>query len=335
MLEANSVYYAMGYYAPSESEKKLRDLKVRVRNHPEYRVRTQRGYQLSTEQKSVAPVTPQQKLFQAMLEPLPLTNISVTSSAGFLARGDDEASVTLQVHFDGNSLEFPEKDGRFSFNCEVAIAVFDQTGKVTQSFSEDVKSSLSAQQVKEARRHGFRYNNRLRLTPGIYQVRIGVRDVAGNLMGTAMSWVSVPDLKSRETVMSSIFLGKAVPEQGTDVAVSSEKKTSRPRLVVGPPSFKPGEDIFYRCVLYNSGKNEQPGSSSMVRVEVLEADKSVYEGPWQPLSTRIVRSDRVGTEIGGQISAQVPAGIYMLRLSVKDSESKQTISQTIEFELQP
>ena len=73
----------------------------------------------------------------------------------------------------------------------------------------------------------------------------------------------------------------------------------------------------------------------MVRVEVLEADKSGYEGPWQPLSTRVVRSDRVGTEIGGQISAQMPAGIYMLRLSVKDSESKQTISQTIEFELQP
>lgn len=335
MLEANSVYYAMGYYAPPDSDKKSRDLKVRVKNHPDYRVRTQRGYQLSPDQKSVAATTPQQKLFQAMLSPLPLTNISVTSSAGFLARGDDEASVTLQVHFDGSSLEYPEKDRKFSFNCEVAIAVVDQSGKVTQSFSEDVKSSLTAQQVEEARHYGFRYDNRLRLAPGIYQIRIGVRDVSGSLMGTAMSWVSVPDLKSRKAILSSIFLGKAVPEQGSDVTLSSEKKTSRPKLVVGQPSFKPGEDIFYRCVLYNSARTAQPNSSSLVRVEVLEADKSVYEGPWQPLSTRIVRSDGMGTEIGGKISAQMPAGIYTLRLSVQDSESKQTISQTIEFELEP
>lgn len=335
MLDANSVYYAMGYYASAESDKKLRDLKVHVKNHPDYRVRTQRGYQLSTEQKAIAATTPQEKLFQAMLAPLPLTNISVTSSSGFLVRGDDEASVSLQVHVDGKSLEYPEKDGKSAFGFEVLVAVFDQSAKVAQSFSEEVKGSLTAQQVEAARHSGFRYSNRLRLAPGIYQIRIGVREVAGNLMGTAMSWVSVPDLKSNRAVLSSIFMGKAAPELGGDVTVGPDKKSTRPKLLVGPPSFRSGEEIFYRCVLYKSGKTAPPDSSSLVRVEVLEADQPVYEGAWQPLSARTIRSDGVGTEIGGQISAKMPAGIYTLRLSVKDAESKQAISQTIEFELEP
>lgn len=335
MLESNSIYYAMGYYASSAADKKLRELKVRVRNHPEYRVRTQRSYQLSTEQKSANPATPQEKLFQAMLGPLPLTNISVTSSAGFLARADDEASVTLQIHFDGNSLEYPEKDRKFSFNCELVVAVFDQAGKMAHSFSEDVKGSLTREQVETARRQGFRYTNRLRLAPGIYQIRIGVRDVSGSLMGTAMSWVSVPELKNRKLIMSSIFLGKGAKDLSSEVTVRSENKTSRPALVVGEPSFKPSEDIFYRAALYNSAKSSQLSDASMVRVEVLQADQPVYQGEWQPLSARVVRRDGMGTEIGGQIAAKMPAGVYTLRVSVKDPESKQTISQTIEFELQP
>ena len=110
MLNANSVYYAIGYYPQiTRTTTKYRNIKVRVKDHAEYKIRTQKGYQpLAPEKDADVAATPQKKLFQAMIAPLPVTAINVTSSANFLALTEDDAQVTLQVHIAGDSLRVSE-----------------------------------------------------------------------------------------------------------------------------------------------------------------------------------------------------------------------------------
>jgi len=326
MLDANQTYYALGYYFHDETDRKFRSIKVRVRNHPEYKVRTQLGYQLSKDTETEIADTPQKRLLQAMLAPIPLTNLSVTSSANFLVRAGDDAKVTLEVHFDGRSIEFEQDDKAFKLNCEVAVAVIDANGKVADGVAESISGAFTPEQIDKAKRDGFRYSKRIALGPGLYQLRVGVRDLHSGLMGTSSSWVSVPDLRSRKLTLSGLFLGKNNRESN---GPSTAAESRQPRLLVGPAYFKNGDVIFYRFVLYHAGG----GEGKLLKVEVLLANAVVYEGAWQPLNNKVIRSDNVGSEVGGEIRMTAEPGIYTLRATVKDNKSM--AQQTVDFELLP
>lgn len=332
MLDANRIYYAMAYYPPPETDKKFRNIKVRVKNHPEYQVRTQRGYRPTVEKKSEIATTPQQKLFQAMIAPLPLTALGVISSADYLERSGDDAQVTLQIHFAGDLLEYPVQDQKHLLRCEVVVVVFDHEGKIASSLSETISAGFTSEQLEKAKHNGYRYSKRLNLSPGLHQIRIGVRDVNGSLMGTSMSWADVPNLHKKKLTLSSIFLGKEKQEDQMPI-VGVVNKSAQPSLVVGQASFKPGEAVFYRFVLYNLAPAAPATTDLQLKVEILESGASAYDGSWQPLTPRIVHSDGIGFEIGGQLRMEVGPGIYTLRVRVKDPKSNREAEQTIAFEI--
>lgn len=330
MLDENSIYYAFGYYPQDRSGKKFRNITIRLKNHSEYKVRTQKGYLPAKDDADEVATTPQQKLFKAMISPLPLTGLGVTSSANFLQRGDDDAQVTLQIHLDGQSLQYEPHDQKFRLNCEAAVVVFDQSGKIALSFADPIAASFNQEQLEKGKQNGYSYNKRIKLSPGLYQIRLGIRDLNGGLMGTSTSWVTVPDLSKNKLTLSGLFLGKETSsEQG-----SSNAKTPTQTLIAGRAAFKLHEPIFYRFVLYNAPADLQASSNLMLKVEVLQSEKSVYAGEWQPLAPRIVRSDRLGTEVGGQLKMEVEPGIYTLRVTVKDPKTNQSTAQTIDLELE-
>ncbi len=186
------------------------------------------------------------------------------------------------------------------------------------------------------------------MKPGLYQVRVGVREVGSERLGTSAAWVEVPDLEKGKPALSSIFMGKAEAradadakastgaQAGADAKAGAETKAGAvgPRFVVGRASFKPGDVAFYRFVVYNAqalARQQQQGAQ--LKLEIMQGETRVYEGPWQPLGARAIRSDRKGTEVGGQLKLTLGPGVYTLRLTVKDAGSKQTVQQTTDFEV--
>lgn len=334
MLDSNSIYYAFAYYPQDTIGKKFRNLKVRVKNHPEYNVRTQRGYQPAKEAETEVATTPQQKLFKAMISPLPVTTLGVTSSASFLEREDDDAQVTLQIHLDGKLLQYPLEEQKYSLHCEAAVVIFDRSGKLSTSFADPITAALTAEQLEKGKVNGYRYNKRLKLVPGLYQIRIGVRDVKGGLIGTSMSWVTVPDLQNKKLTLSGLFLGKEHQEDSVQTT-TAEQKSVGPSLIPGPASFKTREPIFYRFVLYNTLGDADAAASLTIRVEVLQSGTTIYAGKWEPIGPRIVRSNKNGIELGGQMKMDIAPGVYTLRVTVKDTKSKHSAEQAIDLELEP
>lgn len=329
MLDANRIYYALAYYPQNEADKKFRNLKVRVRDHPDYKVRTQRGYQPAEEKTADVATTPQERLLRAMVAPLPSTNIEVISSASFLANREDDAQVTLQVHIAGGSLTYPKVGDKYLMNGEVALLILDRGGKIADKVIKAVGASFAPDQLDAAKRDGYRYSGRLNLRPGLYQIRVGVRDLNGEYMGTSTAWIDVPDLRNRKLVLSSLFLGKKDDRSQS----SADKKTSQLELVVGPGSFKSSEPIFYRFVVYNTSPAANPASDLWQKTEVLRAGTHMYDGEWQPLSMRLVRRDATAMEVGGQIKLGVDPGVYSVQMMVKDKKSGQTASQIIDVEI--
>jgi len=125
-------YLKSSYYPTSEeSEKKFRKITIKIRNHPGYQVRAQRGYlpaELAKKSKENEALTPQQRFVNAMLAPLPRTEIGVTASADFIEYPQDATQVTISVFLDARTLSSREEGGRNLFDAEVVTMLFNSDG---------------------------------------------------------------------------------------------------------------------------------------------------------------------------------------------------------------
>ncbi|MDQ3907696.1 MAG: VWA domain-containing protein [Acidobacteriota bacterium] len=334
MLEENRVYYSMAYYPPKgDDDKRYRKIEVRLKDPRGYTVRAQRGYVPAERRVEEAAASPREKLFKEMISPLPATNVGVTASASFLETAGDDAQVTLQIHVGGDRLEYEKEGDAFRLRCEVVSVVFDKDGKIADHSAETISALLTPAQIEEARRDGYRYTRRVRLAPGLYQVRVGVREVSSGLSGTSASWVEVPNLSKGKPTLSSIFLGKNQPDASAAAADAPKADhAARQKLLAAGATYKSGEPIFYRFVAYNTGGADRESAAS-VKVDIVREDDPVYEGSWQPLASRAVRRDAKGVEAGGQLRASLAPGLYTLRVTLKDASNK-TQQQEIDFQIE-
>lgn len=335
VLDRNSLYYELAFYPERENDnRKFRNINVRVKNHPDYTVRAQKGYIPAETEKAEEPKTPRQKLFRAMLASLPTTDIRITSSADFVESEADDAQATLQVHVSGDSLQYQRKEEQHLFKCEIAVVVYDQHGKLADSFIQAMGGALSADPLEQAKRSGYGYLRRLRLRPGLYNVRVGVRDTESGRMGTSASWLEVADLRKGKLALSGLFLGRGKTGEDGQPVESSNRRSVSPKLIFGSASFKTGDLLFYRLAAYNASSSAVSESGPTIKVEILKGEKSVYEGAWQPLQSRLLRTDKKGLELGGTINLGLDPGFYQLRVTVNDVKSKKPEQRVVWFEIE-
>ncbi|HJQ70250.1 MAG TPA: VWA domain-containing protein [Blastocatellia bacterium] len=326
-MDENKVYYALAYYPHDQKEGKFNKITLRVKNHPEYEVRAQKGYYAPKpeERKTDVAAGPRDRLFQAMAEPLPVTNIEVAATAEYLESEADDAQVTLQVHIDGERLGYQAQQAGHLLDVEVASVIFDSKGKPVKNSINSVRWNLLAEGMEMGKQHGYRYTERVALKPGFYELRVGVREPASNLVGTAIAWVEVPKLERGKLTMSSIVLSRRERAQSSAKFVGAKS-------ALGVKFYRGNDALVYQLMVYNAKKRE---TELMIRPEIFQGEEAIYQGEFQPLSSRLLRADKKGFEAGGQVElGKLAPGIYELRITIKESRSKQ-VRQSVVFGVEP
>lgn len=351
VLEENRTYYALAYYPDTEKERnKFRRISARVKGHPEYSVRTQRGYlptELFKTEKEDKGGTPQQQLFNAIVAPLPATDLGVAISADYLENDTDSSQVWAQVHVEGNDLTYRQEKERFTFTVEIATQIYNSLGKLVSSTVDTVEGKLQPHRVANAKQNGFRQVKRIALKPGVYQIRVGVREPASEKIGTATALVEVPDLQKNKLAMSSLFLsesagnrnpgGKAAePANGNAKTQGNQgEEFFLAKVIQGIPVYKSGHFLGYYFVIYNkAGKASEPADLQM-QIQLLQEDKAIYNSDWQPVSDRLIKQGKKGLELGGMLQLGLAPGIYEMRILVKEAKSKKSIQQTAVIGVEP
>ncbi|MGH9940396.1 MAG: hypothetical protein ACREAM_29490, partial [Blastocatellia bacterium] len=327
------------YPAVEESEKKFRKITIKIKNHPEYQVRAQRGYlpiELAKKAKENEAKTPQQRFVDAILAPLPATTLGVTATADFVEIPEDNAQVALGIHIDGKTLTYREENGRYRFDVEVVTMIFNSDGKRVDLKSETASGNLAPARLEVAKQNGVQYNRRVQLKPGLYQIRVGVREPVNERTGTAAAWIETPDLsKKNRLALSSLFLSDAV---AIGAEASNNGQGDAPalsKLVQGIRYYKAGQPVVYFFRLYN-GSNDKAETDAVMQIEILRDEKPIMTIPWQPATTRQIGKDAKGLVIGGQLAIQkIPAGIYELRVSVKGFKVKRPAQRSVVFGVEP
>ena len=337
-LDDNQIYYSLGYYPTiEESNKKFRKITIRIKNHPEYRVRAQRGYlpaDLAKKAKEDEAKTPQQRFINAILEPLPRTDIGVTAIPTFVEVPEDNAQISLQINIDGKTLNYREENGRYRFDAELVTMIYNSDGKRVDLKSENISGNLTPARMELARQSGFQYNRRAQLKPGLYQIRVGVTQLADERTGTAAAWIEIPDLsKKNRMALSSLFLTDAlamgIQEPASNNGQSAASTPSK--MVQGVRYYKANQQVVYFFRLYNVA-DDKPETDAVMQIEILQDETPIITIPWQPVATRQIGKDAKGPVIGGQFAMRnIQPGIYELRVSIKNSKMKRPVQRSAPF----
>jgi len=105
--------------------------------------------------------------------------------------------VTAEIQIGREALSFDLNDGRRAANLDIGGIFYDDKGKPVNSFVGRLRVFPVPGDADAARRAQAVYAFHAWLPPGLYQVRVGVRDLASGKIGSAMQWVEIPKLTGR------------------------------------------------------------------------------------------------------------------------------------------
>lgn len=326
-LDENSVYYALDYYPSDDTDtNKFREIKVRVKNHPEYKVRAQRGYLPADFNREEQPLTARQRLIKAMTGLLPATTIGVAATAKYLEAEGDAAQVSLAIHADANTFEYATEDSARAFDVELAVAVLDADGKLVKTINEQIKGALTTGQFEMAKRNGYKYAKRLELAPGIYNIRVGLMETRTERVGTAIAWVEVPDLKKGGLTLSDLLLVNAAPQPKEQADVL--QRVSRQ----GEPVFKSVDVLSCLFKIYNASDV----ANLQVQTEFARDGQAVFQTAWVAATTLMDDRDSKGINVSQQFKLNsLKPGEYQLVIRVRDTKKKRTTQSETTLLVEP
>ena len=357
VLDANETYYVLAY-EPQESRRdgRYHKLEIRLANHPELKARTRSGYfepdekELASQKKvedkrqeklkSLPPEKRDQEVKAAKEKQMmagigalfPLKDIPVEIAVDFLDLPAGPSAI-VNAHIEAANLSFDQVKGRQQTVVDVTGVLFDERGKVANSFSERINLNVKPENLAPIVQYGFNYRRLAGLQPGFYQARIAVREESSGRLGSASGWVEVPDIKSSRLMLSSILLSEGGKEAFQGLSNSADAKqpeTYSPQPSSASRRFKSGSDMDFLLFVYNA-KIEKNSVDLVSQTQVFSGSKLVSASPITKLQLP-ADMDLQRVPYGARFSLKgIDPGQYELRLMVIDRLTKATAYRRVNF----
>jgi hypothetical protein len=203
---------------------------------------------------------------------------------------------------------------------EVVTVIYDEEGSVAANLqAEKVSLSLSPDRQQIAVREGLRYQKAAPLGPGLYHVRLVVRDESTGWLGSASEWVEVPDLASGKLALSHVFLMSGAAEApGLAAGATGEP----PRDVQALKRFRRTDTLYFQVYVYNPGRDGAGATDVVLQAQVWAGPRQVAASPLGAVA--LEEKDGVPPPYTSSFPlASLAPGSYELRLAVSDRKSGQ------------
>jgi len=188
-LTEGSAYYLLAWRPDGENQRSGKSrLKVEVKGRPDLRVRMrQRFFDFRNTEAAVKTTrAPDDELKMALGSLYPRRELPVSVSASFANTVGKGTVLKASMQIDGASLSFGEREQQAIVDV-LGIAVDDRGQFSTFKQKLDIPRAVVA---KEGR--FIKWSQALPLPPGLYQVRVAVRDRQTGRTGSAMTWIEIP-----------------------------------------------------------------------------------------------------------------------------------------------
>lgn len=171
------------------------------------------------------------------------------------------------------------------------------------------------------------WNQQLLVPPGLYQVRVAIRDRQTGRTGSAMQWIEIPDVTKGSLGLSSLFLGERNDEQ----QVKSKNESPGSVRVDVDHKFARSSVLRFQTYVYNAA----PGTNVpdvWIEAYILRNNQQVFRtSPVLVPATNDLLRLPYWTEIPLN---QLSAGRYVLQVSATDRVKNLTTSQQISISIE-
>jgi VWFA-related protein len=334
----NDFYYVLAY-EPSNSARngKFRRIEVKVPGRRGLRIRTRKGYfapdarnapsvaTLRAEAVKTAAARREADIHRGLSSLFPLREIPVRMSADFVRPPGEGSQVVVSARVELERVTFQEVGDRQQAVLEIVGVIHDEKGEVAANLQADkVSLSLGADRHRQVVQEGFRYRKTAPLGPGLYQVRLAVREEGTGRLGSASEWIEVPDLAGGKLALSSVMLGAQA------AAADPDNPAEGPREVQAVKRFRPSDTLYFQLFIYNAARDAAGAGDVLLQAQLWGGPRMVASSPAVPVA--LAAEADAPTPHGSRFPlAGLAPGSYELRVTVSDRRAGQNQLRRVSF----
>jgi len=333
-MAETSNYYLLAWRPDSEIERsgKAR-LDISISGRPELKVRLRRAYSVSkkpsqTQAAAAAkPMSnPEVEILGALGSSQPLRSLPVSLSVGYVRNSESGFTLQTSMKIPREIFNFESVDTSQKSEVDVIGAAIDDRGLI-YSFKQVL--TVTPRPAGQSSLPVI-WNQHLNVRPGLYQVRVAVRERSTGRTGSTMEWIEVPQAAAPKLAMSSLFLGERRAESSVDNA-SLREPQSIPIEV--DRRFARSSVLRFQTYVYNAARNA--GTPDVwVEARILRGNQPVL----------IVAANKIPPDLSkdtwqlpywSEIAlTELKPGSYTLQVSATDRNGGASTSQRVTFSVE-
>ncbi len=351
-LKETSAYYLLAWKPEGETQhasSKFHKIEVRVIGRPNLVVQVRRGFfdvepepavaksnkpkQADANKPAEPNKIPESDLRHKLGGTFPERGIPISLNLAYLNTSDKGWLLTTAMEVPSAFLTFEPVNGKQVAAVEVAGVFFNDRGQSGGSFTKNI--TLEAHPDYVSGRGSVRYSYPLFLQPGLYHVRVAARDPKSGRIGSAHDWIEIPTLKPTQLGISSVLIGLRPASAVNSNSESSQTMASSLEVNIGH-RFQRDSNLRFAIFVYNAVAAPAPDSKPDLALQLLMVrdEQPVVTTPLKKISTDGI-TDLSRIPYAGEVPlAGLPAGRYLLKVTVIDRISKQSASQEARFEIE-
>jgi hypothetical protein len=272
------------------------------------------------------------ELRRALDTPLPQSGgLDLSVHAAPFKNTDADATVALAIEVHGEKLaSLLRNSDATSQTLELSFFAVNASGQPgTGTRTEFSLNRLTTEMHERIARHGVRFNPRISLVPGRYQLRIGARESIGGAIGSVVYDLVVPDFAKETLAMSGLLVTTASSQQMPTAERDAVAAKLLPGAVTSRREFPSGDTVAVYAELYGNNPSQDRRDIDVALRLISETGEDLFHSN----STIVNESRQSGRwDIGGEIKLEdVDPGRYLLHVEarVRGSDANSIIRQTL------
>src|SRR5215213_9574471 len=206
VMDETSNYYLLAWKPDNEEQKKgkFKNIEISVVGRPDLKVRVRGSYFKSAalpllttkKKKDKDPAKARDDDMRLVIDaPVSQREIPTAVDLHFTQMPGFGTQVVATIAIDDAALTFDLADGKLAADVDIGGIFYDDKGKPINSFVGRLrifpKSSTTGGATKQ-KRSVYQFTT---LVPGgLYQIRVGIRDLKSSRIGSAIDWITVPKI---------------------------------------------------------------------------------------------------------------------------------------------
>ena len=278
----------------------------------------------------------------AITSPFGSNEVPLRLTSVYSSEGERKDFISTLVHIDPRKFKFEEEaDGWRKAVLDIVALTFGDNGQVVDEVNRTETIRARGESFEDMLRNGLIFSMKLPVKkPGAYQLRIAVRDAAGERTGSASQFVEAPDLgRGRLALSGVVIMGSDNVEPGAaDGAGAAAAANFDPNAVPAVRRFRRGASLDYYLHVYNAKHDPATrGPRLQYQTRLFREGQQVFAGPLAPLNFDR-QADMKRLLMGGRLrlGAALSPGDYVLQVIVYDPLAKakhRMATQWIDFEI--